>query len=374
MDKSIFIIHYQPLEYYPPVQNIIRFLEENQQDRKVYVFTTKPAVKGITRFTSGLHRIKIITLGKVQVNQLRIKRFLHYQFFNIRTFLQLCVKRPPKVLYIETLSSFPAYLYKKTINPKADILIHYHEYTSPAEYRDGMVLAKKFHRYEQYLYPLAVWVSHTNQDRMQKFLEDIYPVKIKAPHILPNYPPRSWAKYIVPAEKKDKLMIVYAGALGMETMYLKEFAEWVEEQEGRVQWHIYSQQDGSELISMLTSICARNIHFKGNVSYSQLAATLGNYDIGVILYKGHIPNYIFNAPNKLFEYAACGLDIWFPQQMIGSHAYITTGCFPKIVPLDFDKLKEQITPAVLSHEGLQYKPSPYFCENILPDLAQYLNN
>lgn len=48
------------------------------------------------------------------------------------------------------------------------------------------------------------------------------------------------------------------------------------------------------------------------INYSDLPGVIRAYDVGVILYNGHIANYVFNAPNKLFEYLACGLDVWSP--------------------------------------------------------------
>jgi hypothetical protein len=373
LKNTLVIVHYQPLEYYPPIQNIIQFLQENLKDVKIYVITTIPVSEKISRFKAGSGDINIIPVGKPGANDHKIKRLGHYLFFSVRTLWELCKKRPKKVLYFETLSSFPVYLYKKMINTRAEILIHYHEYTSPVEYQHGMAIARKFHQFENYLYPRAIWVSHTNEDRMQKFIEDIKPVGIQAPRVLPNYPPLSWKKAVAPAKKGDKLLIVYAGALGIDTMYLREFAEWVEAQEGSVLWDIYSQQEGGELIALLAILKTRYIQFKGSVSYQELPEILVKYDVGVILYKGHIPNYVFNAPNKLFEYAGCGLDVWFPEQMLGSLPYATTGSFPKIVSFNFEKLKQQITRDVFSHEGLDYKPSTYFCENVLPALLQKLN-
>jgi hypothetical protein len=34
------------------------------------------------------------------------------------------------------------------------------------------------------------------------------------------------------------------------------------------------------------------------------------------LYKGHIPNYIYNVPNKVYEYLACGLQVWYSKDLL----------------------------------------------------------
>jgi hypothetical protein len=35
-----------------------------------------------------------------------------------------------------------------------------------------------------------------------------------------------------------------------------------------------------------------------------------------VLYTGHIPNYIYNIPNKVFEYLVCGLEVWYSNDLI----------------------------------------------------------
>ena len=62
---------------------------------------------------------------------------------------------------------------------------------------------------------------------------------------------------------------------------------------------------------------SHNINFRGAISQSDFPLIISQYQIGLVLYKGHIPNYIYNAPNKLFEYLACGLDVWYPICMKG---------------------------------------------------------
>jgi hypothetical protein len=47
-----------------------------------------------------------------------------------------------------------------------------------------------------------------------------------------------------------------------------------------------------------------------------------NYDIGVTIYNGHIPNYIYNVPNKILEYLACGLNVWYSSELISTQKFI----------------------------------------------------
>ncbi len=108
----------------------------------------------------------------------------------------------------------------------------------------------------------------------------------------------------------------------------------------------------------------RFVNSKGGIPYADLPFTLSVYDVGVILYKGHIPNYIYNAPNKLFEYWSCGLDVWFPDKMIGSLQYSRAECFPKLMPVNFDEIDKLDLNSALSRAGIGYQSSPYYCEKV----------
>lgn len=52
------------------------------------------------------------------------------------------------------------------------------------------------------------------------------------------------------------------------------------------------------------------------IDYYELPKELIKYDIGLVLYKGHIPNYIYNVPNKVYEYLACGLQVWYSKDLL----------------------------------------------------------
>ncbi len=91
---------------------------------------------------------------------------------------------------------------------------------------------------------------------------------------------------------------------------------------------------------------------KGYVPYELMPSILSNYDIGVILYKGVIPNHIYAVSNKLFEYWACGLDVWFSDKMTGSLQYSRTDFYPKLIPVNFDELDRFDLGCAISHTGL----------------------
>ncbi|MGI8582083.1 MAG: hypothetical protein ACR2KX_07800 [Chitinophagaceae bacterium] len=369
--SKIIVLHFSPLELYPPVQNFLRFFVGKLQGHNIIVLTTGTTVSVLKQFESASDHVSIKRLGQSGQKLNLFKRYLSYFFFNIGSLVYLLLQRPKNIMYYETISSYPVYLYKRFFNSKAKVFIHYHEYTSPQEYNSGMKLTRFFYGREKWLYSHANWVSHTNEYRLQQFLLDVKPFKVAFPQVLPNYPPESWNKF---HEYKIDIPVraVYVGALSMDTMYVKEFTEWVIEQNGKVLWDIYSFNITDDAKKYFQSQRSEWIRLKSGVNYDELPNILKNYEVGIVLYKGHIPNYIYNAPNKLFEYLACDLDVWFPGLMKGSLAYITNKSYPKVLAIDFTKLNQLNLSELIERTSYIYKPGSFFCENILGPFAEKL--
>ena len=322
---------------YPPIQNLIGVLEPNTFNRQFYIFSTKGSFKQLALFKTSNKNIKIIRLGTSGANMNKIVRAINYIKFYVISLIYFLFHWPQTVLYYETLSSFTPYLYKRFFNRKSNVLIHYHEYTSPKEYQEGMMLTKLFHKYEKYLYPKVKWLSHTNKYRMELFKTDVTPIRVNNEKIFANYPPAYWfnkplLSTIIP------LKIIYVGSLSMDTMYTQKFSEWVQSQNGQVVWHIFSYNITPQTIAYFKELNSPYIVLKVGVNYIQLPEILKMYSVGVILYNGHSENYIYNAPNKLFEYLSCGLDVWYPDVMQGCYEYDNTTTSPSVIRINFNTL------------------------------------
>jgi hypothetical protein len=369
--SKIVILHFSPLELYPPIQNLLSVFGKSGSSEKITVITTDSAVPALKKIISPAANIRIIRFGLSGQNISRFKKYWTYFLFNAGSLVYLLLKKPGSLLYYETISSLPAHLYKKYVNTKVHLLIHYHEYTTIAEYAGGMKQTKLFHRFEKFLYPRSAWVSHTNEYRLQQFVADIAPVVIPNPKVLPNYPPKSWSKKGQDVIGKP-VKVVYVGALSLQTMYVKEFIEFVTRQNGNMVFDIYSYNTDEETQKYLLLQSRELVKFRDVVNYDELPAVLSGYDVGVVLYKGHIENYIYNAPNKLFEYYACGLDVWFPQIMTGSLPYVTNNSYPKIMALDFEKLGVVELDKLINRGEAIYKQELFTCENVLEPLINNL--
>lgn len=362
------IVHFQPVERYPPAFNLLRVLAEKKKPGdKIFLLTTEQAG---SRGKMEIPGVKIFRIFKWKPGIHRIMRMIQYGQFILVVLIKLIGIKPDSLLYYETASAGAPYFYTGFFNRKCRLLIHYHEYTSPQELTTGMLLFRWLHKLERKMYSRAVWVSHTNEDRMRMFVED---ESGKAPEhrfIFPNYPPESWLGGEVAIQKPVGL--VYVGALSTDHFYLKEFASWVAANADTCFWDIYSDNHTSEAEAYLKQLNAPNIHFKGAVNYDQLPQVLSQYQVGLVLYNGFIPNQVYLVPNKLFEYYVCGLDTWFPTKLLSCHPLITNRTYPKIVEIDFERMPDYSVEELIDKSGYTRQQKPYTCESVSRQIQEVL--
>lgn len=363
----ICIVHFQPLERYPPAVNLLELLGKSERIRdEVHVFTTgnnggkKIKVPGVR-----IHRY-----GNQRKGRSKRSRIFFYIGFFCRTLLAFLVYRPHTVMYYETVSAGTPFFYKKFIRRSSKLFVHYHEYTSPAEYQEGMLLNRLLHRLEKIIYRHCYWISHTNEDRMKLFLKDIGADGHLKTAILPNHPPLSWSAVTKKNDThtKPRIGFVYVGAISLEHLYVKEMAGWIAGIPDDCYWDIFSDNIAPGVLEYFEKINASNIKFRGSLDYYELPSILPNYAVGLILYKGHIPNYIFNVPNKFFEYHVCGVDVWFPQQMISCLPLQTTSTYPKVVSVDFENLDRLSLQEIMNKDHCVYKKTIYSCDETYKSL------
>jgi len=225
-----------------------------------------------------------------------------------------------------------------------------------------MFLNRLFHKMEKKAYQTFSWISHTNEDRMRLFLKDLG-IQLSNTHILPNYPPKAWSGNWLGPTQKTPIRFIYVGALSMDTMFTKEFADWIISQNGIATWDIVSDNITREARSYLQSLKSDLIKFMDGVNYRSLPHMLRAFHVGIILYKGHIPNYIYNIPNKLFEYEINGIDTWFPIGMESCLVLATKGTFPQIKAIDFENLPGPGWTDSLDRKMLTPSKLNKFCED-----------
>ena len=293
----------------------------------------------------------ILRIGKCYGSA--INRYLCYLQFAIIGFWKLLEFKPKAILIYETYSVLPVFLYS-IICPKVNLLVHYHEFESKAEKQRASAYSQFLYFLEKRLFSKAIWVSQTNIDRKLKF-QAVYPqLNENQLRDFPNHPLKNWVKKgkIRKSENSEIIKFIHVGSLGIDTTYISEFIEWIQNQNGRATLTVVSQN----LESSVRDLIAKNqwITLIGNVPYQELPNIICEHHVGVVLYKGHIPNFIYNVPNKVNEYLACGLNVWYSDVLISTHKFAEENPQYPLYSVDFSKGKELLAPEY-SSESFEFK-------------------
>ena len=336
--KRVYIIHLLPLEYYPPITNLLNILSKDKLV-KTAVFSTKNN-KYRPRFQTKNIQISRTNYPGYQKNIiLKFWSFFTYVFLPL---WQIIVFKPHVLMYYEPHSALPAYLYKRFFNPRVKLFIHHHEYYAPEEFQGpAMRSVRFFHKLETtFLYKKAAWISQTNSYRLDFFSKDYPYVPKSTLFSLANYPPLSWAKSLKKRSKiKGPIKLLYIGALSFENTYIREIVTFVRNNPNSIKLDIFSYNMHNDVLSWLQSESIENISLNAfGIPYDQIPKIASSYDIGLVLYKGHNINYQYNAPNKLFEYLVCGLDVWVPKELLGCKAYLNSQTRPFVLDVNYNNL------------------------------------
>lgn len=372
----IAVFHYNPLELFPPAMNMINSIaNEGGSDMAIRVFTMS-AGKRFAKYDPPVgSNVKIFRIGHDNPENLSfLFKIAHYLAHYLFSIVYCIFWRPSRLFYIETISAPAPLVLKNLFLQKARLLVHFHEYMSPAEF-SRTAMMKRVYRYECRNLYKAAWVSHTNEDRMRMFREDlgVRPNMLQE-RIMPNYPSRTWAGNNMRSSwlPSKPLRIVYVGAVDLDHLYFAEFINWVENQGGDCTLDVISNQETTKVESYAKSRNAQFVSFRSSIPYFELPAELVHYDVGVILYKGTSANFMFNAPNKLFEYLNMGLDVWFPQQLKGIQPYIRKDAHPMVLPLDFHELGSYTLNSIYGSEQHPFIALQYDAETVYKDLVKAL--
>jgi hypothetical protein len=366
------IIHFQPIEYYPPIQNLLSILLNSDIQKEILIISTTQYK--FNEFNLNSNAIKILRINVQSSN--RAIRLLKYLKFYILSCSKLICIMPSKVLYFESISAFPAIIYKLLFK-KTQLQAHYHEYTTPEEYQLGMQLVKWSHLLEKISYSKFAWISHTNNKRLEFFKNDNKNIREGVCSVLPNYPLLNWnsQENKIPSRFKSKnhlIRLVYIGALSIEDTYISEIIHFVIKHPDKYDLEVFSKQFPDNLNNLIHNRKSKNIKYSGAINYNDIPSVLKEKDVGLILYKGNTLNYIYNAPNKLFEYLACGLDVWFPKEMQGCYEYASNEN-PKVVLIDFLNIEKFIQDYIFSTEEF-YLNKDFSSEYATRDMVRFLQD
>ncbi len=151
--NRICIVHFNPIEKYPPAINFLRYISNKNNDTPVIVITTSSDDTVNRVSIPGIEIKRVVIWNKKDGRLLRIWLYFLY---HVKSYIILKKFHPDSILYYETLSAGAPALYKKFIDKNVAIFIHYHEYTSLKEYKNLMVLNRWLRHLELGLYPCKI--------------------------------------------------------------------------------------------------------------------------------------------------------------------------------------------------------------------------
>lgn len=341
--SKILILHYRDTSKYPPIINLIDYIE-NQTIKFQYISGSRMAM------------------------QARFLNSLSYFSFLIRTFFSLLFTKN-SIVYYESISATPVAIYFFLFpHSRRKLFIHYHEYFSIEEYRRQSFYERLGRKLEGMLFERASWISHTNEDRLALFQKDFPSISKNTFNTMPNYPPSSWIESNRKIESKGKVFkLLHIGALSKESLYLESLLGYFGDDK-RFDIDFYSHRFSDEVRDLIERY--DNCNICGSIPYQDIPSLKGKYDVGLVLYNGSSLNFTYNAPNKIFEYLALGLDVWCSDKLLTAKEYERQDCYPKMLMVDYENLPAFDIEKALDKTGLSYSPSPYVCEPVYEKLVQ----
>lgn len=367
------IIHELPLEYYPPIANLVKFATQSPDiDLSVY---SSHNTRGRTELSNSVAKIWRPS------NKLQKQRGIVRVYERFRWHVQVARKisklSPDALLYFEPHSALAAYLYYKLFGGKAKLFIHHHEYYTTADYRQPQnKTIRLFHRLEtSALYPRAKWISQTNAKRLEFFAADNPSLPAEKLRILPNLPPEDWNQYQSNAWSSPDakpLKLIYIGSVSLSDTYIEDLVRWVKQKsEKEVTLDVFAYQVDEKTKAFLQRNSGKNVTFHSQgIDYNEIPKKLQEFHVGLILYRGNTVNFQHNATNKLFEYLACGLDVWFAEGLQGVVPYARNKTYPRVLPVCFADLARNEASLISTREHLPHQPWLSFCEKEFEALLQ----
>lgn len=344
-------LHNLPLEYYPPACVSLDLLGR-QGKARVHAFTTVNR-KGRKEYANKA--IEIFRSRAVDPGANALARLVVAFWWHVQTALSLWKLKPEAIVYVEPHSAIAAWIYFRLLRGTARLFIHHHEYYEAKDYnRPGMRMPRLGSRLEKsYLFPRSEWISQTNEDRLRLAQGEHPEASSTAWRILPNYPPQDWCRHsdgYREVVSTPPIRLIYVGSASFEDTYIEEIVRWAAAHPQAIHLHICGYNVAQDVWDWLSEKQFTNVTWNTmGYSYEELPNILKEFDVGLVLYKGNTTNFIYNVPNKVFEYLACGLEVWYPAVMIGMKRFCE-GQAAKLREFNFDDL-DRLAPSNLAPIG-----------------------
>jgi hypothetical protein len=366
---KIAFLHVLPVEYYPPARNTLTLIARHE-NWVVRTWTTENR-RSLEQWAHP--PVEIRRLSDTKPSSTLPLRMLGHTSWHFRAASEIASWRPDAIIAIEPHSALAAWIYYNVFGGKARLFIHHHEYYAPEDYlAAGMRILRSTRRLEQgNLFKRAEWISETNAERLKLLREWNPSISDDVAQVLPNYPPAEWVERAAAGTRVHNLgqmRLIYVGSASLEDAFILEIASWVSKRSGLASLHVVSDNIASDAWVALGKLDAENITLDPRgCDYDDLPDLLRQFDVGLVLYKGNTLNFIHNVPNKVFEYLAAGLDVWYPKEMSGLHEFRAEHSELPLFEMDYRQLPDELPPRI-QRVSQNESAFPFIAENALAPL------
>jgi hypothetical protein len=337
-------VHVLPVEYYPPAMTMLEILASNP-DWSVRVWTTENA-RGQDRWDPSNLRVerprKASTTSSLPV---RTAGYLNWHLGAARA---ISAWNPHVVISVEPHSALATWIYYKVFNGKAGLFIHHHEHYAPEDFNaPGMRLLRATRGAERDdLFHRALWISQTNEQRLRLLMQKNPTVPAEVFRVFPNFPPKAWIENAKGARRLTsdaRIHFLYLGSASLEDTFIGEAAAWIARHQDEATLTIVGNNIAESAWSYVRSLNAPNISTDNRGwMYDDIPRRLADFDIGLVLYRGNTQNFIFNVPNKVVEYLAAGLAVWYPREMTATAEFQRQHSGLRMSEIDFSRLPSNV--------------------------------
>lgn len=288
--SQICVLHYLPVEEYPPLQNLmLAFCEQNGMN--VVIFSGSLEVNECDTRLVG-DNVTAFFLPYKTTGGWRQKRDFA-AFIRKETITRHfdCV-----IAYGDEFSG----LVCSRMNAKVKAL-HLHELPPQLSIRNKFVSNSLL--LELVLLRFVIrrfgWVSQVTPKRAELFSKRF---NVQCRNLF-NFPSAGFASNIPENVANDKLKIVYVGSCNPVSIQVSTL-KMLSKSNGVELSVLPTNSEGLDYIAGLDGV-----QILRRVPYSKLPNLLGQFDVGLVLYNGHSENMRYGVPNKLIEYLRCGLHV-----------------------------------------------------------------
>ena len=292
----ICVVHYLPVEEYPPLQNLMVALRK-QKRLNVVIFTGSLETRSY-HLQSLAENIIVFFFPYLKAGGWRQK--LDFA---------MMVRKESVNRSFDCVFAFGdefSGLVCSRMNSKIKAL-HLHEL--PPQIGVGNKFLSKSLFFELVLLHFTIkrfkWISQVTPRRAELFSKRF---QVQCRHLY-NFPSARFESNIRGKRVNGRLRIIYVGScnpVSVQVSILKRLS-----MSKLVELSVLAtNKQGLEQVAGLTGT-----QLLSRVPYSKLPNLLRQFDVGLVLYNGHSDNMRYGVPNKLIEYLRCGLHVVYPSAL-----------------------------------------------------------